>query len=167
MKKRYPFCSEEILIEAIKCKHCGEFLENEVKRERGIEFLDKKNNRNLLKIIIAIVVIIFIYKFYNASRARVEYNRSFIESYEKSDNYRLPSGKIIDLARVPLEDKHEVKTYLSYKDKRDSWRNKAYEDGYGSDAEYQVGIFDGIIEEYEIEHPRVSENSYKVKTVRE
>ena len=57
--------------------------------------------------------------------------------------------------------------HICLKDKRDSWQDKYYEEGYGSDAEYQVEIFDGIIEEYEIEHPRVLENSYKVRTVSE
>jgi uncharacterized protein YneF (UPF0154 family) len=31
--KKCPFCAEEIRIEAIKCKHCGEFLETETQSE--------------------------------------------------------------------------------------------------------------------------------------
>lgn len=31
--KKCPFCSEEINIEAIKCKHCGEFLDSKIGKE--------------------------------------------------------------------------------------------------------------------------------------
>ena len=80
----------------------------------------------------------------------------------------MPSGKVIDLSRVPSEGRYEVKTYLSYEDKRDSWNSSRGNDSwYGSEGERQVEIFDRIIEEYEIEHPRVRENSYKVRIVSE
>ena len=158
--KRCPYCSEEILMEAKKCKHCGEFL-------------DKKNSteissKSIFKIVVSIVIIVLIYNLYSAMKTRAEYTRNVVESFEKrSDTYRLPSGKVIDLINVPSEYKYEVKTYLTYKDKRDSWSKKAYEEGYGSGADYQVGIFDGIIEDYETEHPQVRENSYSVRTVSE
>lgn len=29
-----PFCAEEIAVDARKCKHCGEYLDPELKRER-------------------------------------------------------------------------------------------------------------------------------------
>jgi uncharacterized membrane protein YvbJ len=163
MKKQCPFCSEEILIEAIKCKHCREFLENKTESKRDVESSSEKNNRSLITTIIVIVVIIFLYIFYTKLRANAEHQRRIYDSYEyKSDNYRLPSGKVIDLARVPSDSKYEVKTYLSYKDKRDSWSAK----GYGDEAQDKVDTFNRIIESYETEHPQVREMSYSVRTVR-
>ena len=33
-KKRCPYCREMILINAVKCRHCGELLDDELARER-------------------------------------------------------------------------------------------------------------------------------------
>jgi hypothetical protein len=35
--KKCPFCSEEISIEAIKCKHCGEFLDSKIAKEKTVD----------------------------------------------------------------------------------------------------------------------------------
>jgi len=35
--KNCPFCSEKILFEAKKCKHCGEFLDEEMRKARQPE----------------------------------------------------------------------------------------------------------------------------------
>lgn len=159
MRKKCPFCAEEILTDAKKCKHCGEFIEKNIS--------NGTSNKRILKIIISIVIVVLVYNFFSALSTNAEYNRNIYESYNtRTDTYRLPSGKVIDLINVPSEYKHEVKTYLSYKDKRNSWSDKSYEDRDDSDAEYQVEIFDNIIEKYEIEHPRVRENSFKIKRVK-
>jgi len=64
LKKKCPFCLEEILIDAKKCKHCREFLDEEIRSQKERKLLVKKNYRNLVKIIIAIAVVLFLNKAY-------------------------------------------------------------------------------------------------------
>ena len=38
-----PYCMEEIMEGAKKCKHCGEFLDKEMKQESSIPSIPEKN----------------------------------------------------------------------------------------------------------------------------
>jgi predicted nucleic acid-binding Zn ribbon protein len=55
--KKCPYCAEEIDVNAIKCKHCGEFLTKEAKKEHRSE-----NSSGLVTtlIILAIIVLVLI-----------------------------------------------------------------------------------------------------------
>lgn len=52
-----PYCSEEILADAKKCKHCGEFLDTALKPQ-----VKRKDNyiRKTLVIIVIVIVSLFI-----------------------------------------------------------------------------------------------------------
>ena len=41
--KKCPYCSEEILIDAKKCKHCGEYLDSELReKQKSANSTEKK-----------------------------------------------------------------------------------------------------------------------------
>jgi len=50
--KKCPFCAEEIDIDAVKCKHCGEFLSKEAKKEHH-----KGNSSALVTTLIVLAII--------------------------------------------------------------------------------------------------------------
>ncbi|WP_339697711.1 hypothetical protein [Algoriphagus aquimarinus] len=64
--KRCPYCSEEILVEAKKCKFCGEFLDKELSTERAkieegskqIVVTQKSSGLMTFLIILAIIALI-------------------------------------------------------------------------------------------------------------
>lgn len=65
--KMCPFCAEEIMVNAIKCKHCGEFFDQDQKRATEINSTNKSNKDiagNFLKIVIGGFIILFILYFF-------------------------------------------------------------------------------------------------------
>lgn len=52
-----PYCMEEIMEGAKKCKHCGEFLDKEMKQESNIPSIPEKNKT------VALILCFFLWGF--------------------------------------------------------------------------------------------------------
>ncbi|WP_117880206.1 hypothetical protein [Aureibaculum luteum] len=66
--KNCPYCSEEILKQAKKCKFCGEYIDEELRKERKQETVNEKpkeivvtqKSSGLMTFLIILVIIILI-----------------------------------------------------------------------------------------------------------
>ena len=77
VKKRCPFCAEEILADARKCKHCGEYLDDSLKEKNSSKqttvvakegcFLQTMN-AGCMVILVIVIVIVLMFIFGSLSR---------------------------------------------------------------------------------------------------
>jgi len=68
LTKECPYCAEEILVAAKKCKHCGEFLDDELKKnsepevekESVVYVKQEKNGLVTFLVILGIIALIMV-----------------------------------------------------------------------------------------------------------
>lgn len=118
--KKCPYCKEQILLDAIKCKHCGEFLDNEssrrerkkkkdsrskvvVKTKEGF-FLKSLNTGCLIVVILLVIVSVAIVigsKMVQSQKARDEFalNQGVIENQKP----------VHDCEEANLADNYEIR----------------------------------------------------------
>ena len=56
-KKKCPFCAEEVMQEALKCKHCGELFDND---KMGVDATLEKVGKKTFSFIGRVILYIFI-----------------------------------------------------------------------------------------------------------
>ena len=105
-KKRCPYCGEEILSAAKKCKHCGEWLETENNPENGMQRtrqmnMDEKQGKpqgkrgSVIPIVIAVIcfvallVVLGLYFWGNAdNKQQIDYEQDYAEADDDAGHGR-------------------------------------------------------------------------------
>lgn len=108
-KKRCPYCGEEILVIAKKCKHCGEWLEKgesqsptlnvDVKEQRTIQ---KKGNSSfliaILIIVLGIILVVAIQVFFKNN------NETSPSPTTSEEIYSNPSNEELEKVEREIQD---------------------------------------------------------------
>lgn len=110
--KSCPFCAEVIQRKAIKCKHCGEKLDNEEsKRITEVKKKARPQTRPVFKVLGAILLVLFALPFIfpidreNKSKQRIERPREYepdpISAFVMAQEFVSPRLKAPSTAKFP------------------------------------------------------------------
>lgn len=58
--KKCPYCAEDVLVAAIKCKHCGEFLNDSIIQRRHTSNATGKLRKFLISTVAIIIIAAFL-----------------------------------------------------------------------------------------------------------
>ncbi len=78
--KKCPFCTEEIKKDAIKCRHCGEFIKSEI--SKNFNTLKKKKTIPIIWIIVVLTIVGFLYSIGNSKSDSSKKDTSIEKSYQ-------------------------------------------------------------------------------------
>jgi len=146
--KKCPFCGEQILQIARKCKYCGEFLDR-----KAVSFSAKKKSYGILTVALLAVIVFLGYTFRYTilfySGTRIEFNNaelSYIDPVTKSEAQDL--GEFLVKQGSPPATLLITKTYTTYEVRMVTKKgienlDGVFQEGYTLAHQISETVFDG------------------------